>query len=585
MKARLYILFILLVIGWSSCTRHTTYPLFMQEAAMCMNEHPDHALELLQHQKDSIASFPEETQMYYHLLCIQARDKQYIEHTSDSLINQIVQYYENHDDAEKLMMAYYYQGSTYRDMNDAPRALKAFQQAVDVSKHDNILLPKAYNQMGSLFMYQGLYDEAIRVNRKNIELYTKLGQPNKAAYALRDIARMYSMKGEIDSSIFYYKEAYNTALANRDSICYYAILGEYGGFNYQIGDIQTAKKLLLIAEKNLHRKSKYNIYLNLGSIYKNDCLWDSAYYYYHKTLHEGDIYSKYYAYQDLSQMESLKGDQTKALKYLRLHVTLKDSIEKVTQTEAIAKINSLYNYQHTEKENAQLKLDKERQKSWTLVLAFVALLACSLCLFVVLYQRQKKAKAILEQKKRDQLEAERYANSQAAIQDNNRRIAELNSLLKDSITENDILKQELLKTQRKRLEIQNEEIIQYQKEHKLLLAEFKSSELYKEIWIASNNEDTNLALTKFPEKWVAIQDNIDRIYPDFTQRIKGFYPFLSDTELQVCWLTKIGISPSGIARVLNLSKQAITNIRSRLTQKMKIKESKWANFDHFIEEM
>ena len=88
---------------------------------MCMNEHPDPALELLQHQKDSIASFPEETQMYYHLLCIQARDKQYIEHTSDSLINQIVQYYENRDDAEKLMMAYYYQGSTYRDMNDAPR--------------------------------------------------------------------------------------------------------------------------------------------------------------------------------------------------------------------------------------------------------------------------------------------------------------------------------------------------------------------------------------------------------------------------------------------------------------------------------
>ena len=153
------------------------------------------------------------------------------------------------------------------------------------------------------------------------------------------------------------------------------------------------------------------------------------------------------------------------------------------------------------------------------------------------------------------------------------------------MTENDLLKQELLQTQRKRLEIQNEEIRQYQKEHKLLLAEFKSSELYKEIWIASNNEDTNLALTKFPEKWVAIQDNIDRIYPDFTQRIKGFYPFLSDTELQVCWLTKIGISPSGIARVLNLSKQAITNIRSRLTQKMKIKESNWANFDHFIEEM
>ena len=425
MKARLHILFILLVIGWSSCTRHTTYPLFMQEAAMCMNEHPDHALELLQHQKDSIASFPEETQMYYHLLCIQARDKQYIEHTSDSLINQIVQYYENRDDAEKLMMAYYYQGSTYRDMNDAPRALKAFQQAVDVSKQDNILLPKAYNQMGSLFMYQDLYDEAIRVNRKNIELYTKLGQPNKAAYALRDIARMYSMKGEIDSTIFYYKEAYNTALANRDSICYYAILGEYGGFNYQIGDIQTAKKLLLIAEKNLHRKSKYNIYLNLGSIYKNDCLWDSAYYYYHKTLHEGDIYSKYYAYQDLSQMESLKGDQTKALKYLRLHVTLKDSIEKVTQTEAIAKISSLYNYQHTEKEISKLTLSEAKKKNTILVLLLILFAILIFSSIIISYQRQRNRKTIEQAKKIKEIEEANYKKSMAAIHENNKMIAQL----------------------------------------------------------------------------------------------------------------------------------------------------------------
>lgn len=585
MKARLHILFILLVIGWSSCTRHTTYPLFMQEAAMCMNEHPDHALELLQHQKDSIASFPEETQMYYHLLCIQARDKQYIEHTSDSLINQIVQYYENYDDAEKLMMAYYYQGSTYRDMNDAPRALKAFQQAVDVSNKDNELLPKVYSQMGNLFAYQGLYDESIEVNRKSMDFYLNRGEVNQISYALRDIGRMYDMKEQRDSALIFYKKACNVVLANEDTIGYYEILGESGSVYYKIGQIDSAKQILLSTLHKLNEKNCSNIYALLGYVYEKLQLWDSAYYYREKSITSGDLHRMQSGYKGLSKLEKRKGNYLKAMQYLEEAISLNDSINKVTQTEATAKINSLYNYQHTEKENAQLKLDKERQKSWTLVLAFVALLACSLCLFVVLYQRQKKAKAILEQKKRDQLEAERYANSQAAIQDNKRRIAELNSLLKDSITENDILKQELLKTQRKRLEIQNEEIIQYQKEHKLLLAEFKSSELYKEIWIASNNEDTNLALTKFPEKWVAIQDNIDRIYPDFTQRIKGFYPFLSDTELQVCWLTKIGISPSGIARVLNLSKQAITNIRSRLTRKMKIKESKWANFDHFIEEM
>ena len=83
-----------------------------------MNAHPDSALQLLQSMADSFTILPEEAQMYYHLLTIQAKDKQYITHTSDSLINSIVSFYEDYGDKERLMMAYFYQGSVYRDMND-----------------------------------------------------------------------------------------------------------------------------------------------------------------------------------------------------------------------------------------------------------------------------------------------------------------------------------------------------------------------------------------------------------------------------------------------------------------------------------
>lgn len=43
---------------------------------------PDSALSLLRQLKDSIGREPEETRMYYHLLCIKAQDKAYIAHTS-----------------------------------------------------------------------------------------------------------------------------------------------------------------------------------------------------------------------------------------------------------------------------------------------------------------------------------------------------------------------------------------------------------------------------------------------------------------------------------------------------------------------
>ena len=134
MKPFVYIaIWVFLLIGIPACEQHTDYPPAMQQAEKLMDARPDSALHLLQGMADTLTMLPDEAQMYYHLLTIQAKDKQYITHTNDSLINRIVAFYEDLDDKERLMMAYYYQGSTYRDMNDAPRALKAFQQALDLN--------------------------------------------------------------------------------------------------------------------------------------------------------------------------------------------------------------------------------------------------------------------------------------------------------------------------------------------------------------------------------------------------------------------------------------------------------------------
>ena len=80
---------ILLLLGLlllQACKRND-YPHTLQQAESVMNAHPDSALHLLQDMADSLTMLPEEAQMYYHLLTIQAKDKQYITHTSDSLIN------------------------------------------------------------------------------------------------------------------------------------------------------------------------------------------------------------------------------------------------------------------------------------------------------------------------------------------------------------------------------------------------------------------------------------------------------------------------------------------------------------------
>ena len=584
MKHLIYILLILL-IGITSCQQRTPYPSAMQQAETLMNSRPDSALALLQDMTDTLAMLPEEAQMYHQLLTIQAKDKLYITHTSDSLINHIVEFYENYEDKDRLMMAYYYQGSTYRDMNDAPRALKAFQQVVDLNVPNLDLLAKTYNQMGTLFMYQGLHDEVIRVNRKAIELYLLKGKRYKISYFQRDIARMYDVKNMPDSALFYYKKACNTAIADGDSTRYYNILSELGGYYYELKEVDKAKQILLLCKELDYIDNKTHIYSMLGHVYKNELQEDSANFYYLKAAANGDIYQAYNNYRYSFMMSNKEGNYAEAVNFITKAFALKDSIDKITQTETITKINSLYNYQHTETENIRLQFNQERQKNILYAISFVALLAILTSVLLAVYYEMKKKKALYERNKREQIENEKYKISQKALQDNLKKISELEKLLDKSNKEKNLLDQELVQTRQKKLEAQNESIIQQQKEKELLLMKFQQTELYQEIWTSSTNEEGNPDFLNNPAKWIALQQNIDEIYPRFTDHLKELNPSLSHTELQVCWLTKAGISPSGIARILNKTKQAITNIRSRLIKKLQIREESRMNFDQFIEEL
>ena len=390
MKPFVYIaIWVFLLIGIPACQRHTDYPPAIQQAEKLMDTRPDSALHQLQGMADTLAMLSDEAQMYYHLLTIQAKDKQYITHTSDSLINRIVSFYEDYGDKDRLMMAYFYQGRVYRDMNDAPRALNAFQQALDLNTPKLDLLAKTYSQMGYLFMYQGLHDEVIQVNRKAIELYLSQGKRNKISYALRDIARMYSVKNMQDSALYYYKEACQTTLTDRDSTRYYGILGELGGYYYKLGRFDEAQKTLSKAEKKSEQNNKAHIYINLGNIYEKKQKWDSAYHYYKKVLTLGDIYQKCYTYYDLGWMESRKGNHSKAMEYMKQYVLLKDSIDYMKETETVAKINALYNYQHTEEENANLILSREKSKNKNLLILLL-LSFLGIGTLVVFYHIKKK---------------------------------------------------------------------------------------------------------------------------------------------------------------------------------------------------
>ena len=196
------------------CNRTYPYPDTLLEVDQLLNNRQaDSALALLTYYKDTAKHYDLSTQMYLNLLMIKAQDKCYITHTSDSLINEIVDYYEKHGPEDLLTEAYYLKGSVYEEMGDPIRSLEYFQKVLTrLEKTDEFRFKGLLcSRIGTLYMFQALYDEALPFFRKAC-LYNQLaGDSIGLVYGLRDLGRYYEVKKRMDSTFIYFNKAWNMA--------------------------------------------------------------------------------------------------------------------------------------------------------------------------------------------------------------------------------------------------------------------------------------------------------------------------------------------------------------------------------------
>ena len=109
----------------------------------------------------------------YDLLSIKSRDKAYVRHTSDSLILDVIEYYDGHRKFGLYPEALYYGGRVYSDIGDLPTALEYFQKAIDATpdnrKHLRFKL-NVLNQTGRLLHSLRLDSAAIEYLEKSLIL-------------------------------------------------------------------------------------------------------------------------------------------------------------------------------------------------------------------------------------------------------------------------------------------------------------------------------------------------------------------------------------------------------------------------------
>ena len=281
------------------------------------------------------------------LLITQARDKNYIKHTSDSLINIALDYFEKQDDPVRKASTLYYEGRVNHDLHNAEEATDYYLRARDVAKNttDYRLLYLINNHLGTLYAYRNLPDLALDtyVNAQNYSIQLKDSALISNSYSY--LGRVSMLNNNPQEALDYYKKAIEIAEQS----------GSLNALTLAYGEISTVYQALSMLDSSMYylQKSKeikeiYNAsalsqtYLGIGETYYYMGLSDSAYCYLEKALNTINPYTKqdavhilYYLCRDLGKYED-------AIKYNEQYWVYKDSIDNINRTSEIAKIQAKY---------------------------------------------------------------------------------------------------------------------------------------------------------------------------------------------------------------------------------------------------
>ena len=570
------------VLLLSACIRHR-YPSQLLRADSLFNSKPDSAVLLLRQLKPQMAKASKADRMFYELLRIKAADKtdRPIAHC-DSAILHLINYYEQDGDPAKLAETYYYAGRIYYEKQDAPQALDYYLKAMDNIglTTDSIHLKSVLlSQIGYIYSYQGIIDEALKWYNHAIE-YAKANQDTiSLIFGLRDAATAFLEKRDYPEAELLLIEAIGLAEQQNDTMLIYSCHSQMASVHIARGNYALAKKHLAPVIKADLSPFRSSVNYMAAKVYEAMGQFDSMKYYGQRVLREGTVYAKESTSKRLADISVMNNEPDSALVYLRQYAMFSDSVKKITNSETVVRVHALFNYNKQEKENVILKERNKRQIATIFAtLTLSAILVLSI-IILILNSRRKKTlnEARLERLKRNI--ARQKILSEQFVEQNKRKILELEDKISKLGGRNALLENQL-KEERERLKEDNQESELEIQRMKRKSMSIKNYPIYDTIKAKVNATNTyNASLTA--EEWGAVDAAINEVFESFGDTLAARFD-MSEQEYHVCLLLKLGFSPAAIAKVTLRSQQAITSTRSRLYAKFFGKKGTPAEWDEFI---
>ncbi|WP_293738817.1 tetratricopeptide repeat protein [uncultured Parabacteroides sp.] len=652
-----------IAIGLSAC--HSSSDPTLYEAEKVMKSYPDSALVLLEAIRNP-EKMPAGDYATWCLLVTQARDKNYVEHTSDSLIGVAVRYFEKRKDPHRKAQVYYCQGRVLSDLDLEGEALEAYlkakEQAVQTIDYD--LRARINNHLGGLYWKNMNYRESLVSYKEAHQAYACISDTAGMVNTLCNVGKCLQGMDRLDSASFYYGKALKLADEGDIQAQKGTVLTSLGNINMDRGRYTTALEYYRGALQNADNPKFLDIeYYNLGDIYHALGQTDSALFYLGKISGSEDLFTRCSANRLLYQLAKESGVPDSAFAYNETYLQLRDSIEHLYRPHELERMKALYN-----KERMQNRHDRQMQEVEIRQLVWVVLFLASLVVGTFIYSYFNKKLSLLKLRNQEAMKMLNENRRQLSVKDkelseNNARLEivqqslcqirkEKDRLVKERdeqvrILEEDNWKQqaeyeqqlEEIETRSKRIVEEKEkilhekEVLVHQKD--LLLGQqdsrlssmSKDEKLYKEqIGILTSEQqqtkqemktlrteiDTlrlgsetqlqqeleskkdysslckmyeawqkelisqnsclscirdRLVLDIWKERdWEVFMENFNQVYPGFLTHLTGSFN-LTDREIRIVCLTKLGLKTTKVSTVFNLGEDMIRRIKSDIRKR------------------
>ncbi|MBV3771122.1 tetratricopeptide repeat protein [Bacteroides sp. MSK.17.76] len=516
---------ILMSVSLSSCSSSVKSPLLLSADSL-MEIYPDSALSIL----ESISSpqkLPCADRALYALLLTQARHKNYIALGDDSLIKTAVEYYGDKKKSVRAAKAHYYWGATYGEKGYTSFAVDEYLTAIRLMPVRDEFLAMIYDNLADCYEKDELDNVAMEAYRAAYQILKgKSGQ----IYPMRGIARMFLLQNRKDSALFYYQQALDCALADKDSSLIGALYHDFAMVynekkDYILANQYVSKSIMIQGEGAVNAcLSKAQIMLNLNQL-------DSASYFYNKNMSQLDIYGKAVCYDGMYQIAKKKGEWKVATENMDIYKVLYDSIQIMTDNEELNRLMD----KHQLEEHKRLLSEHAKTLVFTLVAVFFFLMI--ICVFCFMWNDRKRKKYYI---------ALQHELTQKRVD---------TMLLKD---------EEVSESNKEHIDKKRSELTEQQIQ--LCVSVLKTTDCYDQLCTLEKATPKQLLAMRSLRK--DIRSTISNAFVDVMVNLKERYPTLTGDDVFYCVLSLLYCSKTVMMELMDATSDALKTRKNRIKNKV-----------------